>query len=131
MSDVTMHDRQPGQAQEAAGGHVSDGHALGHVLPPRILLGVWAGLTVLTGLTLAAARVNLGGLNLWLAMVIATTKACLVALYFMHLRYDRPIYAIIFLGALLFVTLFVGVVLLDTQSYQPQMIPGYAPAIHQ
>jgi cytochrome c oxidase subunit 4 len=131
MSDVTMNDRRPGQAQSAAGGPVSGGHALGHILPPRILLVVWAGLVVLTGLTLAAARVNLGGLNLWLAMVIATAKACLVALYFMHLRYDRPIYAIIFLGALLFVTLFVGLVLLDTQSYQPQMIPGYAPAIHQ
>ncbi len=129
MSESTMHDRQSGQAQGAGEVRVSGRPALGHVLSPGILLGVWAVLALLTWLTLAAAKVDLGGMNLWLAMVIATTKACLVALYFMHLRYDRPVYAVILLAALVFVTLFVGLALLDTQSYQPEMIPGYAPAI--
>ena len=37
-----------------------------------------------------------------IAVGIATVKASLVALYFMHLRYDQPFYAIVLLTALLF-----------------------------
>jgi cytochrome c oxidase subunit IV len=105
------------------------GPGLSHVLSPRTLLAVWAALVVLTWVTVAATRVNLGGFNLWMALGIATTKASLVALYFMHLRYDRPVNAIIFLGTLLFVLLFVGLALVDTTSYQHDLIPGYAPGI--
>ena len=100
-----------------------------HVVPLKLLLGVFGGLVVLTWVTVAATWVDLGAGNLWLAMAIATLKATLVALFFMHLRWDRTINAIIFLGALLFVTLFVGMLLTDTSSYLPQMIPGYAPAM--
>jgi cytochrome c oxidase subunit 4 len=74
-----------------------------------------------------ATRFDLGSINLWLAMGIATLKVGLVVLYFMHLRYDRPINAIIFLGTLLFVFLFVGLALMDTMAYQPELIPGYSP----
>lgn len=102
---------------------------LAHVLPLRLLVAVLAGLIVLTGVTVAATWIDLGSGNLWLALAIATVKAALVALYFMHLRWDRPVNAVIFLGALLFVLLFVGMLLTDTGSYRPEMIPGYAPAM--
>ncbi len=117
-------DRGPGDR-----GH--DGHGVGHVLPMKVLGAVFAGLVVLTWITVAATWVDLGAMNLWLAMAIATVKASLVALYFMHLRWDRPINGIIFLGTLLFVLLFVGIALTDTASYQPEMIPGYSPAMPQ
>jgi cytochrome c oxidase subunit IV len=103
--------------------------ALAHVLAPRVLVGVWAALAVLTAVTVGVSRLNLGEAALWVALAIATTKAVLVALYFMHLRYDRPINAVILVAALLFVLLFVGLALTDTQSYQPDLIPGYAPAM--
>jgi cytochrome c oxidase subunit IV len=103
------------------------GHA--HISSSRQLLGVWAALVVMTYVTVAVTRFDLGSMGLWVAMAIATFKASLVALYFMHLRYDRPINGIIFLGTLLFVLLFVGLALMDTTSYQPELIPGYAPAI--
>jgi cytochrome c oxidase subunit 4 len=93
-----------------------------HVVPLKVLLAVWSVLLVLTCLTVAATWVDLGGGNLWLAMVIATVKASLVALYFMHLRYDQPFYAIVLLTALLFILLFVGLVLVDTTHYQYQLI---------
>ena len=64
-------------------------------------------------------------------MAIATVKATLVALYFMHLRYDRPFNAVVFVSALVFVTLFVGIALIDTAAYQPELIPGYAPGMQQ
>ena len=43
---------------------------------------------VLTAATVAAAYVNLGALNIVVALAIATVKATLVVLYFMHARYS-------------------------------------------
>lgn len=98
-----------------------------HIVPLKVLAAVWAILLVFTCLTVAATWIDLGGGNLWLAMVIATVKASLVALYFMHLRYDQPFYAVILLTALLFILLFVGLVLVDTSHYQHQLITSTGP----
>jgi cytochrome c oxidase subunit IV len=120
----------PAREQTSAGGEGgSREHSLSHIMPVKILVAVWITLVLLTGITVGITRLNLGGMALWVALAIATLKASLVALYFMHLRYDRPVNLIIFLGALLFVFLFVGMALIDTQSYQPDLIPGYAPAM--
>ncbi len=118
--------REPADAEGAAAGEAA---AVGHVVPLRVLATVWGALLLLTVVTVAAAGVNLGNLNLGVAMLIATVKATLVLLYFMHLRYDRPILAIIFASALLFVALFVSIALLDTHAYAPDLIPGYGPAL--
>ncbi len=119
----TMHGAQQVQAAHW------DGHGLGHIVPLRVLAGVWLVLLGLTVVTVAATRVDLGGFNLWLALAIATLKASLVVLYFMHMRYDRPMNAIVFLTALLFVMLFVSFALMDTRAYEPDLIPGYAPGV--
>ena len=100
-----------------------------HVVPVKVLVAVWAALVVLTVVTVAATWVDLGGLNLWLAMAIATLKASLVLLYFMHMRYDAPFNAVVFIVALLFVMLFVAFALIDTHAYGPELIPGYAPGM--
>jgi len=92
--------------------------AVGHVVPLPVLAAVWAGLMVLTVVTVAVTTVNLGWFNIWLALLIATAKAALVALYFMHLRYDSPFNAIVLVAALLFVTLFIAIALMDTAAYQ-------------
>jgi cytochrome c oxidase subunit IV len=111
--------------------HDAEAHGLSHVMPVKILAGVWIALLILTFVTVAVTWVELGSLNLWIALAIATLKASLVALYFMHLRYDRPINAIVFVTALFFVMLFVGLALTDTAAYKPEMIPGYAPEVQQ
>jgi len=49
-------------------------------------------------------------------------KAALVALYFMHLRYDSPFNTLLLVSALAFVTLFLGLTMLDTKEYQPEVI---------
>lgn len=100
-----------------------------HVVPAPVLLAVWGALMVLTAVTVAATWVDLGKMNLVVALAIATVKAALVLLYFMHMRYDRPFNAIVFVGALAFVALFVVISLLDTTAYRPEMIPDYAPAM--
>lgn len=100
-----------------------------HVVPVSILAGVLGLLLFLTVVTVAATWIDLGSANIWIAMAIATVKAVFVLLYFMHLRYDRPINAVIFVASLLFVLLFVGITLMDTMAYAPEKIPGPAPGL--
>ncbi len=140
MTDTTRHNPQHSALRTQHSPH--DSHhssfsiqhsahpSVGHVVPLYVLLGVWAILMVLTYVTVAVTHFDLGSLNLWVAMAIATVKASLVLLYFMHLRYDRPINAIAFIGAFLFVLLFVGLALMDSSQYQPDLIPGYAPGMN-
>ena len=107
--------------------------SVGHAVPIRILATTLVALLVFTWLTVAATWFDLGNWNLWIAMLIATIKATLVALYFMHLRYDRPFNGILLLGTLLFVLLFIGVTLMDTRQYQSELVPpdsaDYAPGL--
>jgi cytochrome c oxidase subunit 4 len=93
------------------GGHV-------HVVPPRVLLGVYACLLVLTVLTVAVTAVNLGKFNIWLALAVAVAKAALVALYFMHLRWDAPFNGIVLIVSLVFVAIFIGIAVMDSNEYK-------------
>jgi len=106
----------PLSGKEPAAGHHDE---LAHVMPVRLLVGVWGALMVLTVVTVAVTSVDLGGrANLMIAMAIATVKAGLVVTYFMHLRWDRPFHTLVFLGSLLFVSLFISMTLLDKSEYE-------------
>jgi len=59
-----------------------------HVQPYAHLLGVLAALLILTAVTIAASRIHLGGLNIWLTLLIASFKSSFVLLFFMHLKYE-------------------------------------------
>jgi cytochrome c oxidase subunit 4 len=54
--------------------------------PLKTYFAVWAALLVGTWLTYEAAKIDLGRFNAAVALIIATTKALLVALFFMHLK---------------------------------------------
>ena len=53
---------------------------------PAGLVGVWAALIVLLGLTIAVAKVHVTRFSVVINLLIATGKAALVLLFFMHLR---------------------------------------------
>jgi cytochrome c oxidase subunit 4 len=97
-----------------------------HVASVKLLLGVWVALMIGTWLTVAASNVDLGWLNIWIGLGIATGKAVLVALYYMHLRWDRPFNAFVFLGAFFFLFLFIGIAMMDSAHYQQLIIPDFA-----
>jgi cytochrome c oxidase subunit 4 len=100
-----------------------------HVSSVRLLLVVLIALMIGTWLTVTATYFDLGSLNIWIGLAIATAKAALVALYYMHLRWDRPFNGFIFLTAFLFLGIFVGIALMDTAQYQDTLIPGFATAV--
>ena len=86
--------------------HHGDSHELGHIVPFKIYIGVFVSLLVLTVLTVWISHFQFGAWNIVVAMVVASVKAMLVALFFMHLKYEKPttwLYAFfpIFLLALL------------------------------
>jgi cytochrome c oxidase subunit IV len=97
-------------------------HGIEHAVPLSVLIAVFLALIVLTVVTVAASYLPLGDLEIWIAMGVATVKAALVAAYFMHLRYDNPLNAVLFVIGLLFVGLFVGFVLMDAEQYRSDLI---------
>jgi len=109
----------------------AEAHPGVHVVPMRVLLLVWGTLMVLTWLTVSATFIDLGNMNIVIALTIAVIKASLVVLYFMHLRYDNPFNAFVFIASILFVMLFIGFALIDRSEYAPELIPGYGPAMEK
>ncbi len=63
---------------------------------------VWLGLMALTGLTVAVAGINIGGLTIATAVIIASVKAYLVITIFMHLRSESKVFRVFVLVAAFF-----------------------------
>lgn len=96
-----------------------DGSIHIHVVPIRMLVTIFAILMVLTLLTYTVTLIDLGYTgNLVVAVSIAVIKGMLVALYFMHLRWDNPFNTVALLSAILFVGLFIAIASIDTGQYQ-------------
>jgi len=89
-------------------------HNQPHVLPLSVYLFVGSTLLVLTVVTVWVAGFDLGPANLVVAMIIAAVKGTLVLLYFMHLRYDNKLYAVVFATAIFFLAVFIIITMFDT-----------------
>ncbi len=85
-----------------------------HILPLSLYLGIGAILIGLTVVTVYVSFIHFGAFNLLIAMLIATVKASLVAMYFMHLKYDNKLYMVFFLSALFFLATFIVITMFDT-----------------
>ena len=108
------------------------GHqGVGHIVSVKVLAATGIALLVLTVITVWVASVDLGNINIWAALSIAAIKGSLVAMFFMHLRYDRPFNGIILVVALAFVALFISFALIDTREYAPDVDAGNAPLVEQ
>jgi len=92
-------------------------------MPLSVLFTIFGLLLAFTVITVVISKFHLGALEVPITMAIATFKATLVAVYFMHLRYDNPFNAMIFTFSLFFVGLFLGGALIDVTHYQKDLIP--------
>jgi cytochrome c oxidase subunit 4 len=93
-------------------------HGFAHPAPVWQLLAVFFALVALTIATVYQATFDLGNMELVLSLFIATIKASLVILFFMHMIHDKPLNAIIFLSSFIFVALFLGFTLMDAHAYK-------------
>lgn len=102
-----------------------------HLVPIWVFVGTWLALVILTGVTVVVAGFDLGEINFHVAMAVASVKAAFVLLFFMHLLWDKPINAAVFIISIAFVALLIAFTMTDARECREEKIPGYAPAIQQ
>ena len=73
-------------------------------------------LLILTAVTVGASYINFGPGNIVIALTIATIKAIIVALIFMHLLHDKPVNAVIGVAGFIFLGIFLLFDFLDVSS---------------
>jgi cytochrome c oxidase subunit 4 len=119
MAHSTTH--AASQDSHHAGDHGHQDSEFAHPAPLSMLFAVFFALLALTGLTVYQSTLDLGDTEVWLSLFIATIKAALVILFFMHMLWDKPLNALLFISSLIFVALFLGFTLLDANAYRDQI----------
>jgi cytochrome c oxidase subunit IV len=88
----------------------------GHVSPIKLYVGIFLTLMALTTITIVVAYFNLGPWNKVVALGIASTKATLVVLYFMHVKYASRMTKLIVVSGFFFLMILLTLTMLDYGS---------------
>jgi cytochrome c oxidase subunit 4 len=91
-----------------------------HVSPVSLYITIFAALMILTGVTVAAAFLNLGQFNFTVALAVAGFKASLVIWYFMHVKYQSHLTKLTLATGLFFLAILLGMSLIDYVSRGPR-----------
>ena len=94
-------------------------HTEEHHTGLRGYAAVCLALFVLTAVTVYVAKFDFGDLNIVVAMVIASIKASIVALYFMHLKFEDKLTWIYALYPLFMLFLLIGCTIMETFTRVP------------
>ena len=92
-----------------------------HLSPLSLYIKVFAGLIILTILTVATSYFDFGIMNIVVAMVIAVIKASLVIFFFMQLKYDNIGDKVAFAAAFVFLAIFSQAAAADTNVDQNKL----------
>ncbi|HXN21174.1 MAG TPA: cytochrome C oxidase subunit IV family protein [Candidatus Dormibacteraeota bacterium] len=87
-----------------------------HIVPTRLYVAVCATLLFFTGVTYWAALQDLGKFNIVVALAIATFKAVLVVLFFMHARYDLRRTQLVIIAGVVWLAIMLALTLSDYLS---------------
>lgn len=89
-----------------------------HIVSKKVYFVIFGALMVLTLLTVVAANFDLGSekINTVVALAIAVTKAMLVVLYFMHVRYSSRLTWVVVAGGFLWLLIMIGLTMSDYLS---------------
>lgn len=82
-------------------------------VPYRTFILIWVALLILTAITVEVSRFDVGVLNIWVALGVASIKSSLVIFFFMHLRQESLLFKIGLLVMLVIVAIFVGLTFFD------------------
>ena len=93
-------------------------------VPLRVYYTVFGALLVLTVVTVGVSLVDLGPLSTVVALVIAATKASLVILFFMHVRYGPRLVWVFVSGGFFWLALLILLTMSDIVSRGWHVIPG-------
>jgi cytochrome c oxidase subunit 4 len=84
-----------------------------HIISYATLAGTWLLLLILTALTVAITRIDLGSFKVAAALAIACTKGGLVIAVFMHMRYEGKLLRWFLFLTLLTLSIFIGFTFFD------------------
>lgn len=87
-----------------------------HIVPPSTYLVIILTLMCLTALTVAVAYIDLGRFNIVAALSIATIKATLVVLFFMHAKYSPKRTKLVILAGIFWLIILLFMTLSDYAS---------------
>jgi cytochrome c oxidase subunit 4 len=87
-----------------------------HIVSPKIYLVIFLTLMVGTAVTVWAAFQNFGQFNIVIALAIATFKATLVVLYFMHARYSPKRTQLVIVCSVFWLAILLALTLSDYQT---------------
>ena len=90
-----------------------------HISTIQTNLVVFGVLNVLLFATVGAAYLPLGELHFLIAMALATVKAVLIVLYFMHVKYSHRLTAVICAAAFLWLGIMIALTMTDYLSRSP------------
>ena len=92
-----------------------------HIVPKKVYFLVFAVLVALTALTTTVAFIDLGPLNAVAALVIAVTKALLVILFFMHIKYSPRLTRLVVVAGFFWLAILLTLTLSDyrTRNWTP------------
>ena len=94
-----------------------------HTQSKSLYLTILLALLALTVITVAAAQVDFGSWNIVVALLIASVKAILVLLFFMHLKFEDPIVWLYAAIPVVLIAIMVGGVYLDTPFREENLHP--------
>ncbi len=98
-------------------GHASShSHELGHIIPRKTYVTVLLILFFLTFVTVAISRVDFGVMNIVVAILIASVKATIVGLFFMHLKYENPVIWLYVIFPIVLLGIMIGGIFLDNPN---------------
>ncbi len=84
-----------------------------HIFEYKALFYVLMALLVLTSITIGVSFVDLGNLNVWIALIIASIKGSLVLMFFMHMKYEGKVLVLSFMGTIFFLAIMISFTFLD------------------
>ena len=88
----------------------------GHVSSIKLYVGIFLTLMALTAITIVVAYINLGAWNKIVALGIASFKATLVVLYFMHVKYASRMTKVIIVSGFFFLMILLSLTMMDYGS---------------
>ena len=84
-----------------------------HILPKRVYYTIFAILLFCTYLTVQIAFIDLGAWNTVAALTIATFKATIVVLFFMHVKYSTKLTWAVVIGSIFWLGILLAMTLTD------------------
>jgi cytochrome c oxidase subunit 4 len=83
-------------------------HESEHVLSYQFLGLILGGLIFLTAVTVGVSYIDWGFLNVPIALFVASSKATLVLLFFMHIKFEGLVIKVSFISTMLFLAIMIS-----------------------